>query len=227
MLTGEKLGRAIAAAIALKGVKKSAVAAHFGVRPPSVQDWIQRGTISKDKLPALWRYFSDVVGPEHWGMAEGTDVSPAVLPARTESPNAGYIRLPILAEAAAGAGAYPLDEVVRYVDVLESYIHQCLGVNPRNVHVLTARGNSMTGEIEDGDVMFVQQAHEFTSDGIYILTVGEWMRVKRLRLMVATQVVRIESNDGSPAEEVQCSEVGETLFIQGKVVGWWSMKKAE
>lgn len=68
MLTGERLGAAIGRAIELKGVSKRDVADHFGVRPPSVQDWIKRGTIRKDKLEPLFRYFADVVGPEHWGL---------------------------------------------------------------------------------------------------------------------------------------------------------------
>lgn len=68
MLTGEELGAAIASAIEKKKVKKKDVADFFGVKPPSVQDWIRRGTIDKAKLPALWQYFSDVVGPEHWGL---------------------------------------------------------------------------------------------------------------------------------------------------------------
>lgn len=46
------------------------VARHFGVKQPSLADWKKRGTISKEKLPELWRYFSDVVGPEHWGLKE-------------------------------------------------------------------------------------------------------------------------------------------------------------
>ena len=68
MLTGEELGAAIASAIEKKKVKKKDVADFFGVKPPSVQDWIRRGTIDKAKLPALWQYFSDVVGPELWGL---------------------------------------------------------------------------------------------------------------------------------------------------------------
>jgi len=68
MLTGEKLGAAIEEARKKKGVTKKALAAHFGVSPPSIQDWVKRGTIDKDKLVALWEYFSDKVGPEHWGL---------------------------------------------------------------------------------------------------------------------------------------------------------------
>lgn len=70
MLTGKDLGAAIEKAIKLKKVSKAEVARAFKVRPPSVQDWIKRGTIDKSKLPALWRYFSDVVGPDHWGMVD-------------------------------------------------------------------------------------------------------------------------------------------------------------
>lgn len=81
MLTGEKLGAAIDAAIKKKGITKKDLADAFGVRPPSVQDWIKRGTISKEKLPLLWSYFSDVVGPEHWGLDKGMPTpSPATLP---------------------------------------------------------------------------------------------------------------------------------------------------
>lgn len=68
MLTGKELGLAIARAIELKGVSKAEVARHFGVREPSIQDWVKRGTIDKGKLPALWMYFSDAVDMAHWGV---------------------------------------------------------------------------------------------------------------------------------------------------------------
>lgn len=67
MLTGKEFGQAIAEAIKRKGVPKAAVARHFGIKPPSINDWINRGTVSKDKLDDLFLYFSDVCGPDHWG----------------------------------------------------------------------------------------------------------------------------------------------------------------
>ena len=75
MLSGKDLGRAIEQAINKKiasgPVKsKAEVARHFKVQPPSIYDWIKKGSISKDKLPELWRFFADVVGPEHWGLNE-------------------------------------------------------------------------------------------------------------------------------------------------------------
>lgn len=136
----------------------------------------------------------------------------------------GYARLPVLAEASAGPGRFPAQEVVQHVDVLESYIRQRLNTNPRNVHVLTARGSSMTGLIEDGDIMFVQPTNEFTDDGIYILTLDDLIRVKRLSISMATGNVVIESNDGRRPEELPLREVPHRLHIQGRVLGSWSLK---
>lgn len=75
MLNGKELGVAIGKAIRLKvesgAVRsKAEIARHFGVKPPSLADWVNKGSISKDKLPEVWRFFSDVVGCSHWGLSE-------------------------------------------------------------------------------------------------------------------------------------------------------------
>lgn len=145
-------------------------------------------------------------------------------PVPSQLPPEGYARLPVLAEASAGPGRYAAQEVVQHIDVLESYIRQRLNTNPRNVQVLTARGSSMTGLIEDGDIMFVQPTKEFTDDGIYILTFDDLIRVKRLSISMATGNVVIESNDGRRPEELPFREVPHRLHIQGRVLGSWSLK---
>lgn len=73
MLKSKELGRAIEQAIKLKiasgaAKSKTEIAIHFGIKPPSIYDWINKGSISKDKLPELWTYFSDVVDLTHWGI---------------------------------------------------------------------------------------------------------------------------------------------------------------
>lgn len=75
MLNGKELGRAIEKAYKLKEAtgavsSKADVARHFGIRTPSIYDWFKKGSIGKEKLPELFRFFSDVVGHEHWGMSE-------------------------------------------------------------------------------------------------------------------------------------------------------------
>ncbi|EGY53117.1 LexA family protein [Neisseria shayeganii] len=84
MLTGKELGDAIAKAIELKKVKKADVATEFGVKAPSVSGWIKTGRISKEHLDKLVTYFSDVVGPEHFGInfdvnvTQAPDIQPAI-----------------------------------------------------------------------------------------------------------------------------------------------------
>lgn len=75
MLKGKEFGAAIARAIQLKldsgaAKTKAEIARHFGMKPPSLADWVKKGSVAKDKLPELWRYFSDVAGPDHWGMTK-------------------------------------------------------------------------------------------------------------------------------------------------------------
>ena len=84
MLSGKELGRAIEQAINKKistgtAKSKAEIARHFKIKPPSIHDWINKGSISKEKLPELWNYFSDVVGPEHWGLRgypNSSDIQP-------------------------------------------------------------------------------------------------------------------------------------------------------
>jgi SOS-response transcriptional repressor LexA len=73
MLKGEMLGKAIAEAIAKKGVSKKKLAEDFGIKPPSVQDWIKRGTIGRDNLFKLIDYFADVCAPSFWGVSNSGD----------------------------------------------------------------------------------------------------------------------------------------------------------
>ncbi|WP_143288830.1 hypothetical protein [Burkholderia pseudomallei] len=71
MLTGQELGAAIETARQMKGVTKAALASAMGVKPASVQDWVKYGRIAKNRVNDLVTYFSDVVGPEHWGLEFG------------------------------------------------------------------------------------------------------------------------------------------------------------
>lgn len=79
MLTGKALGEAVDEAIRLKGVSKMAVARHFKIKGPSIYDWINHGRVGKQHLTELFGYFSDVVGPEHWGISGLSSQPPSQL----------------------------------------------------------------------------------------------------------------------------------------------------
>lgn len=79
MLTGPELGAAIEAARIAKGVSKKKLADDFSVKPPSIQGWVNNGRIDKSKLMDVIAYFSDVVGPDHWGLRPGFAYTEAAL----------------------------------------------------------------------------------------------------------------------------------------------------
>ena len=82
MLSGEKLGQALKEAMRLKKVTQAQVGKEFGIAQPSVSNWLKTGRIDKTHIEHLLTYFSDVVGPEHWGLsAASTSTSPVAIPA--------------------------------------------------------------------------------------------------------------------------------------------------
>ncbi len=84
MLTGTDLGTAIDAARLAKNMTKKDLADHFKVSAPSVQGWIRTGRIEKARLIEVIDFFSDVVGPEHWGLSKRSAGNLAIDPAELD-----------------------------------------------------------------------------------------------------------------------------------------------
>ncbi|AOV05702.1 peptidase S24-like family protein [Delftia acidovorans] len=239
MLTGEKLGQAIAEAIELKGVSKKEVAEHFEVRPPSIQDWVNRGTISKDKLPKLWSYFADVVQPAHWGLpdyppgttAETSKQGENVIQVIDDTPPPGYVRLQHLSvRPSMGPGSH-MDEavqIVRHLDVLESWVRKKIGtVNPERIKIMTGNGHSMKPTIQDEDLVFVDMGQRtIDAQGIYVIDVYNRLLLKKaLILSDGTLVLRSDNIVDYPDEErIDLRKASECINIAGKVLAWWTMK---
>lgn len=57
-------------AILRKEVSNAEVARAFGVKGPSVYDWLKHGRIGKQHINQLVAYFADVVPPSHWGIED-------------------------------------------------------------------------------------------------------------------------------------------------------------
>ena len=97
MLKGKELGAAFRKALELKlaankKLTKKRIASEFGIQPPSLYDWMDRGTIDKEHFSTLWKFFSDVVPASHWGItAEDLEVLNASTPKAAEPPPPTYI----------------------------------------------------------------------------------------------------------------------------------------
>lgn len=180
MLTGEKLGAAIGKAIAKKGVSKKSIAERFGVKPPSVQDWIKRGTISKDKLFELIDYFSDVCDSYHWGLYE----SKAFKGAATGLPPSSYLveknvsEVPVYGK---GMGGLP-DRLFTDEGRLENG-HDEIGEvysGDTKAFIVRVEGNSMIPKYHHGGYALVEPntEPELEDDVLIKLTTGQVMLKK-------------------------------------------------
>lgn len=200
MLTGKELGAAIDAAIRKKGITKAELAREFGVKPPSVQDWVKHGRISKTHLPHLLAYFADVAGPEHWGLPSGqTAQSSTPLSGGVESNRAGeynaqkappslltypvdtskFRRVYVVGRAQGGFpdriwtdGDYPVGATDQYAEVASTDPHAFL---------CPVVGTSMSPRFNPGEFALVEPGTEpeLEDDVLVRLVTGETM-IKRL-----------------------------------------------
>jgi SOS-response transcriptional repressor LexA len=238
MLTGEKLGSAIEAAIKLKGVTKKEVAAHFGVQPPSIQDWVKRGTIGKEKLPKLWSYFSDVVPATHWGLdaipavdhsdAAAQTLDTSVVPPY-HAPDA--VIVPLLSNCGSmGPGSELLESDVIVGDLALSphWINQQIRPqNPQELRFIHAYGDSMAPTFTDGDVLLVDtglSARDPRSrEGVYVLRVNDRNFIKRV---TPTFDGKLQvTSDNPSAKTVQTLNGDHQVDVVGRVVWAWNGKR--
>lgn len=229
----EQMSRLYSAARQLNALSgnadQSELARRLNVAPQNVKNWESRG-VSKEGLLESQRqlginatWVETGQGPRYIG----GDSAPAIAEAETDVP-AGYVRFDQLdVEGSAGPGAQPptLPVVVQQIDVLETWARETFGtVRPDRIKIISCRGDSMSPTIHDGEIVFVDVSTEaFDRDGIYVLSWGGQLRIKRL---VATRdgIAVKSDNPNVLAEHIPAYELDQ-LTICGRVVAWWRLKK--
>ncbi len=143
-------------------------------------------------------------------------------------PEPGYIAFDLLnVRAAAGNGysAVEFPEVVNKLHVLESWAKLNLPVDLANIKVITARGTSMQGTIENGDVLFVDSSvRSYDGDGIYVIARGADIQVKRLQRLNGDVLVVISDNRAYESERL-VGDDADSVVICGRVLAAWTIKR--
>lgn len=146
------------------------------------------------------------------------------------TPQHGYIAFDLLdVQASAGPGAVAADvpEVLHRVSVLQAWAARELGGDLSRIKLITARGDSMSGTIEDRDVLFVDASvQEYAGEGIYVIAAAGEVQVKRLQRLVQGGL-RIISDNATryPAQDVTQESALEHLRVCGRVLAAWNLKK--
>ena len=93
------------------------------------------------------------------------------------------------------------------------------GRKQEQVRIINVRGDSMSGTIEPGDLLFVDiSVNNFDGDGIYAFLYDDTAHVKRLQKMKDKLLVISDNKSYTPWDPIERDEMNR-VFVFGKVIG--------
>ncbi len=136
----------------------------------------------------------------------------------------GLISLPRYdIEASAGHGALAHDHaVVDYLTVSREWLSRYVS-GTAQVVVIEARGDSMEPTVRHGDLLLVEMSVDndtVAAGGVFILSVAGMIMIKRLQIMLNSDLRILSDNTAYEAETVPAEERDDKVIIHGRVV--WS-----
>lgn len=97
--------------------------------------------------------------------------------------------------------------------------HMFDGRKAENIRIINVRGDSMSGTIEPGDLLFVDiSVKNFDGDGIYAFLYDDTAHVKRLQKMKDKLLVISDNKIYTPWDPIEKDEMNR-VFVFGKVIG--------
>ena len=122
-------------------------------------------------------------------------------------------------EASAGPGIFISDEsVVDHISFRREWLTHTLGVDPKRVCVIQARGDSMQPTIDDADLLLIDTRQgKPKSEGIYVIQLHDALLVKRLRFKLSGTVEVVSDNPQYTPETISAAAL-EQLIIVGRVM---------
>lgn len=85
----------------------------------------------------------------------------------------------------------------------------------------------MEPTIKDRDILFVDITQaRFAHPGIYVLSIGESLLIKRLDMTVSGDLDIISDHrEKCAAQRVHAADLSQVI-VAGKVVGWWTLRNS-
>lgn len=203
------------------GVQKNFADA-IGKKPTQVSHWITGVKPVGDAVASQIETALDL--PRGWlDGKQSIDGFPKVFSDNLPDDRVRFERLDVVAALGDGYINNEAVEVVDFVHVDKAWAREKLGGNLSRIQVITARGDSMQGTIEDGDVLFVDTSvHSFEGEGIYLLSFADGLKAKRLQASVGGGLLVISDNPLYRTETIEGDGL-EKLTICGKVRGAWHL----
>ncbi|HBQ7927579.1 TPA: helix-turn-helix transcriptional regulator [Klebsiella pneumoniae] len=97
--------------------------------------------------------------------------------------------------------------------------HMFDGRKAENIRIINVRGDSMSGTIEPGDLLFVDiSVKSFDGDGIYAFLYDDTAHIKRLQKMKDKLLVISDNKSYAAWDPIEKDEMNR-VFVFGKVIG--------
>lgn len=122
------------------------------------------------------------------------------------------------AKAAAGHGYPGNDDKPLFSMAFRKYwIKNYLGADPKDLSVITVKGDSMEGVLNDGDAILVNHAKTSPGNGLYVVCIGDNLIVKRVQTLPGGKLLISSANEAYAPFEISIAEEGSDVKIMGKV----------
>ncbi|HEM6838330.1 TPA: helix-turn-helix transcriptional regulator [Citrobacter koseri] len=204
------------------GMTQGALAEAVGMAQPSVWKLVSGGAKGSRKtvqianvLGVSPEWLSDGIGPMR------LDGQQPLIPAQKSGSD--VFRIDVLdLSVSAGDGAVNNEfvEVLRSVEYSVDDARQMFnGRKADQIRIINVRGDSMSGTIEPGDLLFVDiTIQSFDGDGIYAFLYDGTAHVKRLQKMKDKILVISDNKTYTPWDPIEKEEMN-LLYVFGKVIG--------
>lgn len=215
----ERLNAAMIAA----GVSQGQLAEMVGVSQPAIQKMTSGKTNGSRKMVELANALG--VRPEWLSSGQGAMREDGQQPQSqlTKTGDSDVFRLDVL-DLTVSAGPGIINQ--EFVEILHSVEyapaearHMFDGRKAENIRIINVRGDSMSGTIEPGDLLFVDiSVKSFDGDGIYAFLYDDTAHVKRLQKMKDKLLVISDNKIYAAWDPIEKDEMNR-VFVFGKVIG--------
>lgn len=211
------------AAMIATGVSQGQLAEMVGVSQPAIQKMTSGKTNGSRKMVELANALG--VRPEWLSSGQGAMREEGQQPQSqlTKTGDSDVFRLDVL-DLTVSAGPGIINQ--EFVEILHSVEyapaearHMFDGRKAENIRIINVRGDSMSGTIEPGDLLFVDiSVKSFDGDGIYAFLYDDTAHVKRLQKMKDKLLVISDNKIYTPWDPIEKDEMNR-VFVFGKVIG--------
>lgn len=221
----ETLAERLNQAMELSGISQGALAKASGVAQPTIWRLARGNARGSTKIVEI----ANALGVRTEWLSTGSGPMrddgqmPAIPQQKTELAPTDTFRIEALDfYVSAGPGAINSEfvEVLRSVEYsVEDARRMFNGRKAEQIRIINVRGDSMSGTIEPGDLLFVDiSVQQFDGDGIYAFIYDETSHVKRLQKMKDKLLVISDNQTYRPWEPIEKEEMNR-IFVFGKVIG--------